>query len=168
MLFDISQECFFFGFDFHEFHLFVVTIQRKELQGASSVILSFNKYTIVSTSFSSVYNCEHLFYSFLYHSAYIWFLYIYNHYSSLWWYLWTQFNDQLPVSLLAQLVTRCTMCFIIIFQFVYFRARARNGVSGLPLLCWKTFGEPYYWKETRQELGWLWTLLLPERQLRQS
>ena len=99
---------FFFGFNFHEFHLFVITIQRKELQGASSVILSFNKYAIVTTSLNSVYNCEHLFYSFLHRSAHIWFSYIYNHYSSLWWYIWTQFKNQLPVGLLARLVARCT------------------------------------------------------------
>ena len=42
------------------------------------------------------------------------------------------------------------VCLIIIFQFVYFRARARNGVSGLLFLCGKTFGKPYHWKKTCQ------------------
>ena len=42
------------------------------------------------------------------------------------------------------------VCLIIIFQFVYLRARARNGVSGLLFLCRKTFGKPYHWKERRQ------------------
>ena len=38
---------------------------------------------------------------------YIWFSYIYNHYSSLGWFIWLQHNDQLPVGLLAQLLERC-------------------------------------------------------------
>ena len=60
------------------------------------------------------------------------------------------------------------VCLTIIFQFVHFRARARNGVSGLLLLCWKTSGKPYHWKKTRQQLGWLWANVLPERRLCQS
>ena len=31
-----------------------------------------------------------------------------NYYSSLGWFIWIQYNDQLPVGLLAQLVERCT------------------------------------------------------------
>ena len=63
---------------------------------------------------------------------------------------------------------RRKVCTINIFQFVYFRARARNGVSGLLLLCWKTTGKPYYWNKKSQELWWLWAFVLPERQLCQS
>ena len=56
---------------------------------------------------SSVHSCEDFLYSFLHGSAHIWFSYIYNHYSSLGWFIWTQHNDQLPVSLLAKLVELC-------------------------------------------------------------
>ena len=31
-----------------------------------------------------------------------------EYYSSLGWFIWIQYNDQLPVGLLAQLVERCT------------------------------------------------------------
>ena len=57
---------------------------------------------------------------------------------------------------------------IIIFQFVCFRERARNGISRLLLLCWKTFGKPYYRNKKSQELWCLWAFVLPERQLCQS
>ena len=65
-------------------------------------------------------------------------------------------------------IFRRKLCTIIIFQFFYFRARARNGVSGLLLLCWKTTGRPYYRNKKSQQLWWLWAFVLPERQLRQS
>ena len=54
---------------------------------------------------------------------------------------------------------------IIIFQFVCFRARARNGISRLLLLCWKTFDKPYYRNKKSQELWWLWAFVLLKRQL---
>ena len=57
---------------------------------------------------SVVFKAARISYSFLHRSAHIWFSYIYNHYSSLGWFIWTQHNDQLPVGMLAQLVERCT------------------------------------------------------------
>ena len=45
---------------------------------------------------------------FLHRNVHLWFSYIYNHYSSLGWSIWTQNNHQLPVGLLAQLVERWT------------------------------------------------------------
>ena len=68
----------------------------------------------------------------------------------------------------CHLFFRLKVCTIIIFQFVCFRARARNGVSGLLLLCWKTTGKPYCRNKKSQELWWLWAFVLPERQLCQS
>ena len=59
--------------------------------------------------FSSVHSCEDRLYSFLHHSAHIWFSYIYSHHSPLGWFIWIQHNDQLPVGLLVQLVERCTV-----------------------------------------------------------
>ena len=47
-------------------------------------------------------------YSFLHHSAHVWFSYIYNHYSPLGRFIWIQHNNRLPVGLLVQLVERCT------------------------------------------------------------
>ena len=108
MLFDVSQECFFFRLRFSLISSIRDNHSEKRATGGLFSHTFLNKYTIVTNSFSSVYNCEHLFYSFLHRSAHIWFSYIYNHYSSLWWYIWTQFNNQLPVGLLAQLVARCT------------------------------------------------------------
>ena len=45
----------------------------------------------------------------------------------------------------------------------YFREESRTTTS-----CWETFGTPYNWGETRQELGWLWAFMLPKRKLCQS
>ena len=58
---------------------------------------------LVSTTSSVVFIA-----AFLHCSAHIWFSYIYNHYSSLGWFIWSQLNDQLPVGLLAQFLERCT------------------------------------------------------------
>ena len=53
--------------------------------------------------FSSVYSCEDRLYLFLYRSAHIWFSYISNHYSPLGRFIWIQYNNKLPVGLLAHL-----------------------------------------------------------------
>ena len=45
---------FFVGFNLHEFPLFMITVERKEPQGTSSVIHSFDKHTIVLHLF--IYN----------------------------------------------------------------------------------------------------------------
>ena len=45
----------------------------------------------------------------------------------------------------------------------YFREESRTTTS-----CRETFGTPYNWGETRQELGWLWAFMLPKRKLCQS
>ena len=61
----------------------------------------------VSDRFSSVLSCEDLFISSLHRSANIWiFIYLKSSFTRM--FIWTQFIDQLPVGLLAQLVEHCT------------------------------------------------------------
>ena len=60
-----------------------------------------------TTRFSSVLSCEDLLISSLHRSGNVW-IFIYLKSSITWMFICTQFIDQLPVGLLAQLVERCT------------------------------------------------------------
>ena len=69
--------------------------------------LNLFRVLFTTTRFSSVLCCEDLLISCLHRSANIW-VFIYLKSSSTWMFIWTQFIDQLPVGLSAQLVECCT------------------------------------------------------------
>ena len=69
--------------------------------------LNFFQVLFTTTRFISVLSCEDLLISSLHRSANMW-IFIYLKSSFTWMFICTQFIDQLPVGLLAQLVERCT------------------------------------------------------------
>ena len=114
----------------------------------------FFQVQFTTTRFSSVHSCEDLLISSLHRSANMWII-IYLKFSLTWMFMWTQFIDQLPVGLLAQLVERCTGIAEVMgsnpvrawnfFQVLFTTTRFLSVLSYEDLLIWSLYRSANMW-----------------------